>query len=193
MFEKLDMDVSVKTRIGLESPLEFEDILAVYEKYPLKELIIHPRVQADYYNNRPNLEVFGAALENSRHNICYNGDLFSADDVKEFVQKSPGVEMLMLGRGVVAYPDLIQRVQGTEYNRKELLQRFHQELLDGYRAIQFGDRNVLFKMKEFWSYFVKNFEDEKKLWKKIKKCEKLSIYESVVADAFAKTEGTAWN
>ena len=86
-----------------------------------------------------------------------------------------------------------RRVQGTEYNRKELLQRFHQELLDGYRAIQFGDRNVLFKMKEFWSYFVKNFEDEKKLWKKIKKCEKLSIYESVVADAFAKTEGTAWN
>lgn len=187
VFEKLDMDVSVKTRIGLESPLEFEDILAVYEKYPIKELIIHPRVQNDYYRNHPNLEVFGEALENSRHSICYNGDLFSVEDVKRFMQKFPCVDKLMLGRGVVAYPDLIQRLQGREYDRKELLQKFHQELLDGYCAIGFGDRNVLFKMKEFWSYFVKNFEDEKKLWKKIKKCEKLSLYESIVADAFAKS------
>ena len=46
-----DIKVSVKTRIGLESPLEFEDILKVYEKYPLEELIIHPRLQIDYYKN----------------------------------------------------------------------------------------------------------------------------------------------
>lgn len=188
VFEKLDMDVSVKTRIGLESGLEFEDILAVYEKYPIKELIIHPRVQADYYKNHPNLEVFGEAFENSRHSICYNGDLFSVEDVTQFAKKFPKVEKLMLGRGVVAYPDLIHRLQGMKYNRKELLQKFHQELLEGYLAIRFGDRNVLFKMKEFWSYFVKNFEDEKKLWKKIKKCEKLSVYEGVVADAFARVE-----
>lgn len=216
VFEKLDMDVSVKTRIGLESPLEFEDILAVYEKYPVKELIIHPRVQTDYYKNHPNLEVFRKAVETSRHSICYNGDLFSEEDVGQFSQKFPKVEKLMLGRGVVAYPDLLQRLQSGDEergnmctglqaseadqknryagaqsggeNRKELLQKFHQELLDGYCAIQFGERNVLFKMKEFWSYFVKNFEDEKKLWKKIKKCEKLSVYESIVADAFAQSE-----
>lgn len=196
VFEKLDMDVSVKTRIGLESPLEFEDVLNVYEKYPIKELIIHPRVQTDYYKNHPNLEVFGQAFENSRLSICYNGDLFSVEDVRQFTQKFPGVEKLMLGRGVVAHPDLIQRLCGREYNRKELLQKFHQELLDGYCAIQFGDRNVLFKMKEFWYYFVKNFEDEKRLWKKIKKCEKLSVYEGIVAEAFAKSvlaEGKQWD
>lgn len=184
VFEKLDMEVSVKTRLGLESPLEFEDILAVYEKYPLKELIIHPRVQTDYYKNHPNLDIFGEALASSRHSICYNGDLFSKKDFESFQQRFPQVEMIMLGRGIVAHPDLINELCAMEHGKTEQLQLFHQRLLEGYCRTLSGDRNILFKMKEFWSYFVKNFSDEKKVWKKIKKCERLSVYEAIVDEIF---------
>ena len=55
--------ISVKTRIGVEFPEEFEDIVKVYNRYPLAEVIIHPRLQKDYYKNHPNWEVFGEALE----------------------------------------------------------------------------------------------------------------------------------
>ena len=58
VFSELGMKISVKTRIGLHKPEEFEDLLEVYNRYPLEELIIHPRVRHDFYNNHPNMEVF---------------------------------------------------------------------------------------------------------------------------------------
>mgnify|MGYP002238303325 FL=1 len=41
VFEKCNLEISIKTRIGMEDPEEFETILPIYNKYPLKELIIH--------------------------------------------------------------------------------------------------------------------------------------------------------
>lgn len=189
-FEKAEMELSVKTRLGLESPLEFEDILAVYEKYPLKELIIHPRVQTDYYRNKPNLDTFSEAVGDRRHPICYNGDLFCVSDVRMFEQKFPQVKRIMLGRGLLYHPDLIAQLHGEAPGDWNRMKEFHDDLLEGYCRLFSGDRNVLFKMKEFWSYFAVNFADEKKLWKKIRKCEKLSAYEGIVEDAFRqkKTE-----
>ena len=49
VFSHVDVAVSVKTRLGLVEPEEFEAILAVYNRYPLSELVIHPRVQAELY------------------------------------------------------------------------------------------------------------------------------------------------
>lgn len=193
IFEHMDLEVSVKTRLGLESPLEFEDILAVYDKYPLKEVIIHPRVQADYYNNQPDMETFAEAAAGSRHRICYNGDLFCAADVNAFLKQFPWVDTIMLGRGIVTHPDLLNELCGMEHESTAVWRQFHRELLDGYCQVLSGDRNVLFKMKEFWSYFVKNFPDEKKLWKKLKKCEKLSVYETIVEEAFRQQEDRGKN
>ena len=48
-----EMKLSVKTRIGVEADEEFERLLAIYNQYPISELIIHPRLQQDYYKNHP--------------------------------------------------------------------------------------------------------------------------------------------
>lgn len=64
----------------MDAPDEFEDLLTIYNKYPLEELIIHPRVQKDYYKNTPRLETFGEALEHSKTPVCYNGDIVTAKD-----------------------------------------------------------------------------------------------------------------
>ena len=53
VFEECNLEISIKTRIGMEDPEEFETILPIYNKYPLKELIIHPRVQKEFYKNTP--------------------------------------------------------------------------------------------------------------------------------------------
>ena len=49
IFDRADIDISIKTRIGRDEPEEFERLLEIYNQYPLKELIIHPRGQQDYY------------------------------------------------------------------------------------------------------------------------------------------------
>lgn len=185
VFEKLDGKVSVKTRIGLESYLEFEDLLAVYEKYPLEELIIHPRLQTDYYKNTPNWDIFADAVSGSRHMLCYNGDIFSKEDYETFTKRFPQIERIMLGRGIVAYPDLLESLEGQECRDYKKLRKYHDEVMREYKEVMQGDRNLLFRMKEFWSYFQHNFPEDKKLWKKIKKCEKLTVYQSIVDEAFA--------
>lgn len=53
MFEKTDAEISIKTRLGMEYPDEFEGILKIYNRFPIKELILHPRVREDYYKNKP--------------------------------------------------------------------------------------------------------------------------------------------
>ena len=82
--ELQSIHISVKTRIGITSAEEFDYLLTIYNQYPLKELIIHPRVQKDYYNiNLPNLEAFSEAIKKSIKSIVrYNGDIFYSGKFK---------------------------------------------------------------------------------------------------------------
>nr|MBP6420604.1 tRNA-dihydrouridine synthase [Agathobacter sp.] len=48
VLENSPLAVSVKTRVGIKDPDEWEALCGVYAKFPLEELIIHPRLQKDY-------------------------------------------------------------------------------------------------------------------------------------------------
>ena len=52
VFSEAGGPISVKTRIGVEKPEEFGPILEVYGRYPIAELIIHPRVMRQLYRAR---------------------------------------------------------------------------------------------------------------------------------------------
>lgn len=175
--------LSVKTRIGKESPDEFRGLLQIYNKYPLEELIIHPRIQTDYYKNKPNLKVFGEGLENSGAPVCYNGDLFTTEDRDNLLSLFPDIKCIMLGRGVTANPGLCGEMNGQGRLNPDQLLKFHSLVYEGYREI-LSDRNALFKMKELWSYLSLLFPESKKHFKKIKKAERVADYERAVTSIF---------
>ncbi|MBO5209947.1 MAG: tRNA-dihydrouridine synthase family protein [Lachnospiraceae bacterium] len=189
VFEKAVTEISIKTRIGMKNPEEFEQLLAIYNKYPIKELIIHPRVREDYYKNKPNLDVFEMALANSKNPLCYNGDIFTKEDaqkIKERFADSPvKMSAIMLGRGVIANPMLLE-----EYpeNVKQRLYAFHNQILQDYSKVISGDKNVLFKMKELWTYLSCIFTESDKYCKKIRKTERICEYEQIVASLFREQE-----
>lgn len=83
IFKINDMKISVKTRIGKDSPDEFYELIKIYNKYPMEELIIHPRTRQDFYGNTPNLDVFKDAISLSENTLCYNGDIFTVEDYKK--------------------------------------------------------------------------------------------------------------
>lgn len=64
----------------MDHPEEFYELVDIFNKYPIKELIIHPRTQKDYYQNKPNLKIFKDALALSKNPVCYNGDIFTVKD-----------------------------------------------------------------------------------------------------------------
>ena len=168
----------------MEDAEEFAHLLEIYNRYPMEELIIHPRVQKDFYKNTPNLDVFADALENSRNPVCYNGDIFSADDYRRLCGRFPSVECVMTGRGVLADPALGRKIKGGPGADKAELRRFHDILYAGYCEEMSGDRTILYKMKEMWSYMAPLFTNYKKYAKKIKKCEKCAAYEKVAEELF---------
>ena len=188
IFEKSVTEISIKTRIGKEQPEEFYDLIQIYNKYPLKELIIHPRIQKDFYKNKPNLTVFADALKTSKNPVCYNGDIFTLKDFKDFNQRFPEVDTLMLGRGLLAYPGLIAAIKENKQPDKEVFRQFHDRVYEDYRKVLAPDRNVLFKMKELWIYMSTVFTDYEKYLKKIKKSEQLDSYEETVEKLFREQE-----
>lgn len=188
--ERLGMRLSIKTRIGKTQPEEFAALLGIYNRYELSEIIIHPRLQTDYYKNRPNLEVFREALLTSRNPVCYNGDIFNKESCFWFQQQFPQVDKMMLGRGVIANPGLVMELKTGQGTTKAQLMAFHNAVLAGYRAVIPGERNVLFKMKELWFYLgLPDAENRKgpveKNIKKIKKATTIRDYEAAVAMLFA--------
>ncbi len=188
IFSKTDMEISIKTRIGKEDPDEFQRILEIYNKYPLKELIIHPRVQQDFYKNQPNLDVFAEAMEESKNPICYNGDLFCFADYEEFVKQFPDVDTVMIGRGILKNPGVIRQIKTGKQLQKEELKQYHDQVYLGYRNVLSGDKTILFKMKEFWGFLAPLFTNYEKYAKKIKKSERLYVYEAAVESLFAEQE-----
>lgn len=184
IYSELSMDISIKTRIGVEQPAEFADLLDLYNQFPVKELIVHPRVQKDLYHNQPNWEAFAQATRESKHKLCYNGDLFTVGDYQAFRAAFPNVEAVMLGRGILRNPGLLDEIQQQKPLDKQLLRQFHDALLQGYQQVFSGDKPVLFKMKELWSYMLPLLEHGEAYAKKLRKTEKLQQYQILMEQLF---------
>jgi tRNA-dihydrouridine synthase len=188
IFKMDHMKISIKTRIGKDSPEEFYELIKIYNKYPIEELIIHPRTQKDFYGNKPNLEVFKDALTLSTNLVCYNGDIFTAHDNNKFIKAFPEVKTVMLGRGILANPGLMNEIKNNTNIDKVVLKDFHDEILNKYIELFNEDRNAIFRMKELWGYMIYLFSDNKKYAKKIKKSQKLSDYKDAVSSLFMEQE-----
>ncbi|MDD2981576.1 MAG: tRNA-dihydrouridine synthase family protein [Hespellia sp.] len=188
VFSLHDLKLSVKTRIGVENPDEMERLLLIFNRFPLTELIVHPRIQKDFYKNKPNREVFAWIVRESANPVCYNGDIFTFQDYEEFQREFPGVDRLMLGRGILKNPALARMIKGGKRASKEELREFHDRIYMRYRETLSGEKPVLYKMKEVWFYLIQSFEMHEKLSGELKKVQHLTEYEQMVRRIFAELE-----
>lgn len=180
IFSKTDLKISVKTRTGFFSSEEADGLMEVYNRYPFSLLIIHPRTRSEFYNGTPDKVTFAKALKNSKNKVCYNGDIFTAEDYRKITEEFPDLDSVMLGRGVIANPALLREINGGEKLKKDELINFTEALADEYYEILRSDLFTLQKMKEIWMYVMKNYPEDKKLLKAIKKSAKLSEFLNVV-------------
>ncbi len=180
--------ISAKTRIGMNDPEEFVRLMEIYNRYPLVELIIHPRLQTDYYRNHPDMEMFSWALEHAAMPVVYNGDIFSLSAFEAFRGSYPAVRKVMIGRGVLADPALFGEIRGEERLTKERLRMFHDRMVEDYKKVLSGEKNVLFKMKELWEYMIHVFPNSVKYGKAIRKAQNMGDYSEAVRRLFADRE-----
>ncbi len=227
--------LSVKMRIGISNETEWEGLMEVLNRYPLSELIVHPRLMTQVYEGSIHEDIFRKIYEVSKAPVCLNPGIRSADDFLRFERSYPGLTGLMIGRGLVANPALaeeIRSVQGIlpsgtvtssdcvgvreqsrlfqgisssgtvtssdcvgvrEQSRdfrnqltgnvppvRKRFRAFHDDLLEAYRGVLFGETPVLHKMKELWDFWELEIPLEPKLKKALSKASSVSEYQTVI-------------
>lgn len=156
-----DMRISVKTRVGYNDTSDFSEVVRILNRYPLYELIVHPRVKKDLYLGKPRMEMFEYALDNSVAGLSYNGDVCSVKDYEHISEKyKDRINGIMIGRAAVANPGIFRQIRTGEKMTKTELYDFLQELYEYYKA-DYTPENALSKLKEVWSYTAKLIDDEK--------------------------------
>ena len=179
IFTNSPLPISVKTRLGLTEPKEFPALLEIFNRYPIRELTIHSRVRKQFYQGSVHMDMFRHAVRESKNPLCYNGDLFSLQDIQNIATEFPRVEAVMLGRGLVADPGML--CGGTNV---EILEKFHDALLEEYLVLFGGSRNAMFRLKENWSYLLPRFRDSEKLAKQLRKTTGLAEYKAIASEIF---------
>lgn len=178
-------EISIKTRLGMESPEEFRELLAIYNQFPVRELIIHPRVQKEFYDGKPDRGAFARAFSDSINPVCYNGDIFTKEDWLQLKEEFPQLGSVMLGRGFLVNPGLLQEILKDRKMTRNDFMAFHDRLYEDYRELMGEDKNTLFKMKELWNYWqylfeVKGESGNEKYLKKIRKAKTGGEYKATV-------------
>ena len=190
IFDKCPLEISIKTRIGMDSVDEWEKLLTIYGKYPLKELIVHPRLQKEFYDGTPHVGAFRMTQEMlPMLPLCYNGDIVSKAAWDAVTGKLMPLENIMLGRGVLSNPTLPMSLKAqtpeSQPNEEDLkrFRAFHDEILEEYRELMSGDQPALFRMKELWTYMRKYVHLTDKQMKQIHKSKKIEEYRSIISHA----------
>ena len=173
------LPVSVKTRIGIADDAEYGRILGIYCRLPLKELIVHPRVQKDRYQGKPRWEAYGETLARAPFPVAYNGDICCRADLDALCAAYPQTRHVMLGRGILTNPALARELRGGGALAASELARFHDELYGAYKAEIGG--NAVFRMKEWWSYAKFAFADSTAVHRAVRKARTTAEYGAAAA------------
>ena len=101
---------TVKTRIGFESPAEFDALLPLFAKHPIDLLTVHARTVAQMYRPGVRYDLIARAAKEMRCPVLLNGNVFSAAQAKQLLAET-GVRGLMIGRGAIRNPWLFDQIR----------------------------------------------------------------------------------
>ncbi len=180
VFKNAPMKISVKTRSGFFDGGEMDNLMRIYNKYPLEMLIIHPRTRSDFYNGVPDIEVFKKAFYSSVNPVCYNGNVNSVEDFERTYEMFPTLEYVMIGRGAVTNPALFREIRGGKRITTEEIVAFTKKLGENYQRELRSETFTLNKLKEVWMYIIQNFPEEKKIFKELRKTNSLSHFLNII-------------
>lgn len=180
-----DMNISVKTRVGMDTVDKWPELVDIYNSYPLSMLMIHPRIGTDFYKGTPRIDTWEYALSHYKGKLCYNGDVVSASQVQRLLDSygCDRFDSVMIGRGAVANPGIFREIKTGQRMTLLELKEWHNDLFAEYENT-FSANDALYKMKEVWFYLSHSFEGIDKAVKNIRKCNSKPDYFAAVREVW---------
>ncbi len=189
--------LSIKLRIGLTYPDEVLQLIPIFNRFPLEELIIHPRTGEQMYEGEADLDMFEQCLHLSKQRVVYNGDIDSFEKFEMLSKRFASVDRWMIGRSLIGNPFLAEKIKyNTEKpytERMKTLRAFHDQLFAEYLNILSGPSHITNKMKEVWTYMGDFFINGQKTKKRIWKTHHRDNYVDVVNKIFDETQALEKN
>lgn len=179
--------LSVKMRLGLHNPDEFQAVMDVLNRYPLTEVMLHARTADQMYEGLVDLVRAGHALALCRHPFVFNGDINSLEGYRDVCRQLPETTAWMIGRGALGNPFLPAQIKGEplpppEIRRAQLI-KFHDLLFEGYGQWLSGTRHRMDKMLAQWAYLSQIFADPQSVFSRIRRSH-ANNYEAAIAWVF---------
>ena len=184
LFNDLQNKISIKIRLGNESAEEVKELIPILNQFPLKELIIHPRVGTQMYEGNVDLDSFTWCVENAKATIVYSGDIFDLSTFRKMQARFPSISRWMIGRGLLFSPFLPEIIRRDDCSWvKNDIQRFwnfHEDLEQQILIYRDRPKNRLNKLKEYWRYFSQAFHDSERNFYRISRASNLENFRRVV-------------
>ncbi len=168
-----DASLSVKMRAGLDDTRQGLAMMRLLDKFPVSEVIIHPRLVTQQYKGTPDWNAFEEMMQQSRHRIVANGDINSCNDFEKLKNRFPEINRWMLGRGWLANPALVKDIRGGCNGgcQESTLLR---ELFDYFRSLVVAQNSLADQYKhqllvQFWHYPSQRVENGNRWFRKLTK------------------------
>jgi tRNA-dihydrouridine synthase len=101
---------TVKTRIGFETPAEFDALLPIFAKHPVDLLTVHARTVKQMYRPGVRYDLIARAAKELRCPVLANGNVHGAAQAQALLAET-GARGLMIGRGGIRNPWLFDQIR----------------------------------------------------------------------------------
>ena len=177
-----DISFSIKLRLGLNSADEIKELVPVINSSVLKFVTLHPRIAKDQYKGALRMDDFANFISECQKPVVFNGEIRTKLDYDKTVSDFPDLYGIMIGRGLIANPNLANEISGiSESLSKEKFMAFHDELKDALTQRLEGEQQTLSHLLPYWEYLLPDISAKTR--KAIIKSRNLSDYTRNVRSA----------
>ena len=170
-----NLPVSVKTRLGYSNISEYKDWISTLLKQDIVNLTVHLRTKKEMSKVPAHFELIDEIVKlrneiSPQTLLTINGDIKNRAHGEEIVKNHPGVNGIMIGRGIFTDPFCFRNnPKNTEKKQNDLvnLLRIHLDLFDQWQP-QTG--RPFETLKRFFKIYIKGFDGAKEARELLMQC-----------------------
>jgi len=181
---KLNLRLSIKVRSGYSDEHELYKLTEVFNRYPVDELIIHPRTASQLYEGEANRVLFGEIYREFKMPVVYNGDIVSSHEVVQMQKDYPGIKGFMIGRGAFINPFITMQINGVELTHDKKLKKYREFYFELHHHYKQKKQSFLGHMKELWSFFSQSFQNGSSYLFALRTINEVEVFEHTVERIF---------
>ena len=155
--ETVKIPFTVKTRIGFDDPVVFEELLPLFAKHRIDLLTVHGRTVREGYRSDVHYDFIARAVEALPCPVLANGNVYSAAKAAAVLADTRAAG-LMIGRAAIRNPWLFHQIRQTQNGETAFIPTGHdvlgylRDLFETVRPPNLDEKSHVSKMKKYFNY-----------------------------------------